>query len=99
MVSHVNITAKPKPHGVNDMKRILRFTASWCQPCKSMAVILEECNTNLPIEVIDIDIHTELAVEYGIRSVPTLVILDGNVEVKRMTGLVTKENLKNWIEA
>jgi len=81
------------------MKRILRFTASWCQPCKSMAMILEECNTNLPIEVIDIDIHTELAVEYGIRSVPTLVILDGNVEVKRMTGLVTKENLKNWIEA
>ncbi len=60
---------------------------------------LEECNTNLPIEVIDIDIHTELAVEYGIRSVPTLVILDGNVEVKRMTGLVTKEILKNWIEA
>lgn len=59
---------------------------------------LEECNTNLPIEVIDIDIHTELAVEYGIRSVPTLVILDGNVEVKRMTGLVTKEILKNWIE-
>jgi thioredoxin-like negative regulator of GroEL len=60
---------------------------------------LEECNTTLPIEVIDIDIHTELAVEYGIRSVPTLVILDGNVEVKRMTGLVTKEILKNWIEA
>ena len=64
-----------------------------------MAMQLEECNTNLPIEVIDIDIHTELAVEYGIRSVPTLVILDGNVEVKRMTGLVTKEILKNWIEA
>jgi thioredoxin 1 len=81
------------------MKRILRFTASWCQPCKSMAMILEECNTNLPIEVIDIDIHTELAVEYGIRSVPTLVILDENVEVKRMVGLMTKEILKNWIEA
>jgi thioredoxin 1 len=80
------------------MKRILRFTASWCQPCKSMAMMLEECNTNLPIEVIDIDIHTEIAMEYGIRSVPTLVILDGNVEVKRMTGLVTKDNLKNWIE-
>ena len=63
-----------------------------------MAMMLEECNTNLPIEVIDIDIHTEIAMEYGIRSVPTIVILDGNVEVKRMTGLVTKDNLKNWIE-
>ena len=81
------------------MKRILRFTASWCQPCKNLAKQLEEINVSLPIEVIDIDVDTELAMDYGIRSVPTLVILDGNVEVKRMTGLVTKEILKNWIEA
>jgi hypothetical protein len=40
-----------------------------------------------------------LALDYGIRSVPTSIILDENVEVKRMTGLVTKEILKNWIEA
>jgi thioredoxin-like negative regulator of GroEL len=37
--------------------------------------------------------------DYGIRSVPTLVIVEENIEVKRMTGLVTKEILKNWIEA
>ncbi len=60
---------------------------------------MEEIDTGLPIEVIDIDVDTELAMDYGIRSVPTLVILDENVEVKRMTGLVTKEILKNWIEA
>ena len=54
---------------------------------------------NLPIEVIDIDVHSDLAIDYGIRSVPTLVIVDEHVEVKRMTGLVTKEVLKNWIEA
>ena len=81
------------------MKKILRFTASWCQPCKMLSQILEDIDTGLPIEVIDIDVDTELAMEYGIRSVPTLVILEENVEVKRMTGLVTKEILKNWIEA
>ena len=64
-----------------------------------MAKQLEEIDTGLPIEVIDIDVDTELALDYGIRSVPTLIILDENVEVKRMTGLVTKEILKNWIEA
>jgi thioredoxin 1 len=81
------------------MRKILRFTASWCQPCKMLSQILEDIDTGLPIEVIDIDVDTELAMEYGIRSVPTLVILEENVEVKRMTGLVTKEILKNWIEA
>jgi thioredoxin 1 len=80
------------------MKKVLRFTASWCQPCKAMAKLMEDVGTNLPIEVIDIDEQSELAVEYGIRSVPTLVMLEENVEVKRMVGLVTKDKLKNWIE-
>ena len=81
------------------MRKILRFTASWCQPCKNLVKQLEEIDTGLPIEVFDIDVDTELAMDYGIRSVPTLVIVEENIEVKRMTGLVTKEILKNWIEA
>ena len=79
------------------MKRILRFTASWCQPCKSMAMMLEEINADIPVEVIDIDVHSEIAMEYSIRSVPTLVMKDGNIEVKRMTGVKTKERLTEWI--
>jgi thioredoxin 1 len=80
------------------MKRVLRFTASWCQPCKALAQQLEEINTNLPIEVIDIDDNQALAMEYGIRSVPTLIMLDENVEVKRRTGLVAKNLLQEWLE-
>ena len=80
------------------MKRILRFTASWCQPCKALAKQLEEIDTNLPIEVIDIDDNHELAMEYGIRSVPTLVMMDENVEVKRRTGIVAINLLQEWLE-
>ena len=80
------------------MKKVLRFTASWCQPCKAMAKLMEDIDTNLPIEIIDIDEQPELAVDYGIRSVPTLVMVDENIEVRRMVGLATKEKLKNWIE-
>jgi thioredoxin 1 len=63
-----------------------------------MAMLLKDIDTNLPIEVIDIDDQSDLAVEYGIRSVPTLVMIDENIEVRRMVGLTTKEKLKNWIE-
>jgi thioredoxin 1 len=79
------------------MKRILRFTASWCQPCKVMAKTLEEVNSVVPIEVVDIDVHSDLAMEYGIRSVPTLVMKDGNVEIKRMIGMKSKQDLTEWI--
>lgn len=76
--------------------KILRFTASWCQPCKSLAKNLEEANLSLPIEVVDIDVQSDIAVEYGIRGVPTLVLMDENIEVKRLVGSKTVTELKEW---
>lgn len=78
------------------MKKILRFTASWCGPCKILSKNLEIADLELPIEVVDIDMHEALALEYGIRSVPTLVMLDENIEVKRITGAKTVNELKDW---
>jgi thioredoxin 1 len=78
------------------MKKILRFTASWCGPCKSLAMNLEQANLQMPIEVIDIDVQSDVAVEYGIRGVPTLVMLDENIEVKRLVGSKTITELKEW---
>jgi thiol-disulfide isomerase/thioredoxin len=79
------------------MKKILRFTASWCGPCKSLAKTLENIETNIPIEVVDIDVHSDIATEYGIRSVPTLVMLDGDIEMKRMTGVQPENVMREWI--
>lgn len=80
------------------MKRILRFTASWCGPCKSLAMNLETASLGLPIEVVDIDTHSDIAQEYGIRSVPTLVMLDENTEVKRLVGSKTANQLREWAQ-
>jgi thioredoxin 1 len=80
------------------MKRILRFTASWCGPCQGLAMNLETASLNLPIEVIDIDIHNDIAQEYGVRSVPTLVMLDENTEIKRLIGSKTVNQLQEWAQ-
>lgn len=84
------------------MKRILRFTASWCNPCKSLAATLADIQNDwkdnmMPVEVIDIDVNPELATEYGIRSVPTLVMLDENMELRRHVGAMPKNKLQDWI--
>ncbi len=50
----------------------------------------------MPIEVIDIDVHEDIANEYGIRSVPCLVMLDGNNEIKRMVGSKPAGQLREW---
>ena len=79
--------------------KVLRFTASWCQPCKMLAKTLEDVETQIPIEVIDIDEDQELAMDYGIRGVPTLVMLDGDIEVKRVSGMLMKNQLTEWLGA
>lgn len=78
-------------------KRVLRFTASWCGPCKALAKHLENIETSIPIEVIDIDVQSETAVEYGVRGVPTLVMLEGNNEIKRLVGVKPQKNLEDWL--
>lgn len=78
-------------------KRVLRFTASWCQPCKALAKTLEDIKTDVPISVYDIDENTDYAIEYGIRGVPTLVMLNGNTEVKRLVGMTTPNKLEEWL--
>jgi thioredoxin 1 len=80
------------------MKKVIRFTASWCQPCKALASILEEINTNIPIEVVDIDAQQDIAIEYGIRGVPTLVKVDENGNITgRMVGIKAKNLVEEFI--
>jgi thiol-disulfide isomerase/thioredoxin len=78
------------------MKKIYRFTASWCHPCKALAKNLEAANLDIPIEVIDIDVHDELAIEHDIRSVPTLILKQEGVEEKRLVGLHSTHHIKEW---
>ena len=81
--------------------KILRFTASWCGPCKSLAANLEWLQSEYPlpnIEKVDIDENPELATQYGVRGVPTMVMLDdNNAEVRRMVGTTDRNKLLEWI--
>ena len=75
---------------------VLRFTASWCQPCKALAQQLEELGLDKDVTVVDIDEQSELAIKHGVRSVPTLVALDNGKEMKRMVGVKAKDILLDW---
>jgi len=76
--------------------QVLRFTATWCQPCKALAQQLEELGLDKNVTVVDIDEQQDLAIQYGVRSVPTLIAVDNNKEVKRMVGVKAKDILLDW---
>jgi thioredoxin-like negative regulator of GroEL len=62
-----------------------------------LAKTLEGIAIDYSIETIDIDENQELSIQYGIRGVPTLVMLENDVEVKRIVGMQTEGFLKEWL--
>jgi thioredoxin 1 len=65
------------------MKKILYFSAPWCGPCKQFAPIMEQIGQTVPVEKINVDEQSDLAATYGVRNVPTILILkDGQVAQK-----------------
>jgi thioredoxin 1 len=62
-----------------------------------LAKTLEDVTTETPIEVIDIDENSELAAKFGIRGVPTLVMLQDDVETKRLVGIKPLKELEDWL--
>lgn len=80
--------------------RLLKFYASWCGPCKQQGKILEGFKT-LPIEAIDVDDddNTDIVDKYGIRGLPTILLLDDKDEIiKRFGGLTSLEEINEAIK-
>lgn len=76
---------------------LVDFFATWCGPCKQIAPILEEIakeeKMRVKIVKVDVDEEPELASEYSVRSIPTIIkFKDGKVE-KTMVGFKSKEEL------
>lgn len=64
---------------------VLKFSASWCTPCKVLSATLKDVEG---IKEIDIDQNRDFTIQYGVRSVPTLVFLQDGKEVERTTGMI-----------
>lgn len=76
------------------MKKILYFSAAWCGPCKMLGPIMESVSDQVNYQKIDVDNNQELSIKYGVRNIPTLVLVDGDGnELNRSTGVIQKQQI------
>ena len=77
------------------------FWAPWCGPCRMLAPILEELSGQHPelkIVKVDVDENRDLALQYGIESIPTLLVFKGGQMADRSVGLVSPQEILDLVK-
>ncbi len=81
---------------------LVDFSAEWCGPCQRLAPLIDELAQDFAgrakVAKVDVDKNQELAVRYGIMSVPTIVIFKGGKEVNKWVGSTPKDVLARGLE-
>jgi len=81
---------------------LVDFNAPWCGPCRSQGPILERIaelfDGRVLVAAMNIDNNQKIALELGIRSIPTLIIFKNNTEIQRFIGLQSEATLSGALE-
>ena len=81
---------------------IVDFTAEWCPPCHAIApsleAISEELAGRVKIATLDVDLHPQVSIRYGVRSMPTLMVFKNGEPIAMQVGAAPKGRLTEWIK-
>jgi|LAHR01.1.fsa_nt_gb thioredoxin 1 len=90
-----HLTAQNFAHKTKNGVVLVDFWADWCMPCKMMAPILNEVavatDGTATIYKLNVDEQQQVAAQYGIRSIPTMILFKDGKEVERIVGVKSKE--------
>ncbi len=81
---------------------VVDFFATWCGPCRMLAPVLESTAEDYEGKVkfvkLDVDNAAEISIQYGVMSIPTLIMFIGGKEAAKTVGALGAEELAEWID-
>lgn len=81
------------------MKEILYFSAAWCGPCKQLGPTMEGLRGRINYTKIDVDQDQNSAIKYGVRNIPTLILLENGETKGRLVGNQTADAVVNFFNS
>lgn len=99
----LHLTDKDFNDKINTEKLVLvDFFATWCGPCRMQSPILErvkeEVGDQVEIYKLDVDESEQTAKNFGVMSIPTLILFKNGKEVAKNVGLMSQEAILDWLE-
>ena len=79
------------------MKKLVIFSAHWCNPCQQLKKTLQNVDLGIPVETVDIDTDPTATSEFDVRGVPTVLLMHENQVIKRKSGYMNAEQLKDFV--
>ena len=102
MIIHVN-DLNEFNEKISQGRVLVDFFATWCGPCKMLAPILEDVDAkgeagDLLIVKVDVDEASDIAIRFGIQSIPTLILFENGQAVNKALGYMPKPQLLNFLK-
>ena len=79
------------------MKQLFYFSAEWCQPCKTLAPIMEQVAAQIPVQKVNIDYEPDVITKFGVRNIPTVILVENGQEIRRFTGARSYNDIIRFI--
>ena len=85
----------------SDKTVLVDFWAVWCRPCRMLSPVVDQVaeeNPNIKVCKVNVDEEQQLAIKYGVMSIPTLLVFKGGELVNQSVGVIPKEEVLNLIK-
>ena len=79
------------------MRRLYYYSAPWCIPCQSFGPVMDQVGAVVPVVKVNVDYEADLAQRANVRSVPTVILVENDQEVRRFTGARSYQDVMQFI--
>ena len=79
------------------MKQLFYFSAEWCVPCQTLGPIMDQVSSQIQVQKINIDYEADITSKYGVRSIPTVILVENGQEVRRFTGARSFQQVLDFV--